>query len=392
MVGEHSILPPSSAGRRAQCPASAVAELTAEDLGDKQAAAEGAAVHELAERYQRDSMRAVRGWQFEALRGARASNGVEYTERMHETAKLYADTVTAAMIQAGKFSEENVHIEQRVHAPRIHPESWGTPDTWIFSAALRKVWVFDLKNGHDMVEVFENWQLIEYAAGILEEICGNNSEYETQLEFEFCIVQPNTNHRDGPVRRWTIDGGALRAYFNIAADFEAEALGVNPRYMVGPKCRTCNARVNCGALHEAGWDAIAYSRRDVLPVDITPAALGLELQYAHAALEALKGRINGMEAQATSLLDSGHTVPHWAYETKRGRKRWRSDIPVEQVLDLGDMLGIPLRRPAEPVTPNDAIKAGVPADVVAEYSEVPNRGKVLVPSKQTAAHAVFSKR
>lgn len=351
------------------------------------ASREGTASHELAERMVRSYAQAGLNWPADAV-GQAAKNGVVWTQESHDAAKIYADDIAVIMAKTGVFAGPNLKIEERVHAHRIHAESWGTPDCSIFDKAGGVLYLWDYKFGHRVVDAFENWQLITYAVGLLDEITGGNGLHDQHIKIVVTVVQPRAPHRLGPVRRWGIMGSDLRPFANILHGVERDALGDNPRATVGPECRDCSARHACETLQRAAMAMVAYTGGAV-SVPLEGSALGLELRLLRSAAEILKARINGLEAQAEAMIQRGDLVPGWVLEQGRGRQRW--NVPAADVLLLGDMLGVDLRAPAEPITPKQAIKMGVDATVINGYSETPSTGWKLVESTEAAVAVVFNR-
>jgi len=354
-------------------------------VGDEEDALIGEASHELGARMIEDYTRGPSCMPADVVIGERASNGVIWDQESYDGARMYADHVRSIMQSTGCFVPR---IEERVSIARIHPDCWGTPDCWLFDKAAGVLHLWDYKYGHLIVEAFENWQSIEYIAGILDElgIDGFDAQY---IRVQIHIVQPRAPHRLGTIRTWEIAAVDLRPYFNIAEAFEAEAMSDNPTCNTGPHCRNCSARVPCWGHTVDSFAAIAYSGQPYsTPRD--SAELGLELRLVNQAIDTLKARKTGLEAQAEATIRDGGSVPGWAVEPGQTRTRWA--VPTAEVLTLGDMLGIDLRKPPEPITPAQAEKLGIDPAVISGYSETPTGALKLVESTKTIAAAVFSKR
>ena len=175
---EHSVLPPSSAARRVACPGSRKLEALYPSTERSEAELEGEAAHLVAK------------IALEIMDVPTDIPGVVITQDMADGAKLYMDHVY------GIACETHLNIEERIDIPRIHPLAWGTPDCWMYSNHELHIW--DYKFGFGFVEVFENWQLIAYAAGILDRLKVNGIQ-DQYITVYMHIVQPRSFHRDGPI-------------------------------------------------------------------------------------------------------------------------------------------------------------------------------------------------
>lgn len=388
MAGQHSLLPPSSAARRVQCNASLMMEALHPETEESDDAKEGTASHELAAMMVRSYARAGLEWPGNAV-GRAASNGVIWSEESFEGALMYADHVREIMTRTGVFGGPGLCIEQRVNIPRIHSESWGTPDLTLFDPSAGVLYVVDYKFGHRVVDVVENWQLIEYAIGRLDEITGGNGLQDQHIRIVMTVVQPRAYHRKGPIRSWEVWGSDLRPYANTLEATEAAALGPNPTTRTGPECLDCSARHACETLQQAAMGAIAYVGKPT-PALLPPMAMGLEKRLLEQAATLIKARLTGLDAQIEATIRSGQVVPGWGLEPGQTRQRWT--VPADEVFTLGDMVGVNLRKPAEPVTPKQAIKAGIDETVINAYSETPSGAMKLVEQSSAATAAIFRSR
>lgn len=369
-MSAHSIIAPSSAARRFQCPRSTTLEAMFPEEEPSQDTLDGEASHWAGQEQLSGRLVDI---------GQIAPNGVILSQEMVEGADLYYDDVVKTLAPFG-LKPENGHIEERVAIPRVHPQSFGTPDYWAMTPGRLFVW--DYKFGYRIVEAFENRQLIEYIAGITEGLL----DTDPPLEITVTIVQPRAPHREGPVRRWHTSLASLRALINQQSNAAHEALGGNPRAVVGPECRDCRGRHACPALQQAGlaaMDAAGY----VQPLVMSPAAAGLELRMVDQALERLKARRSGLEQQLLAEAKRGASIPGWRLQPGQSRERWK--VPAAQVVATGQLLHLDLAKPTEAITPAQARKAGLDPAIVASLAERPPAGVELVPSDESLARKVF---
>lgn len=313
--------------------------------------------------------------------GAIAPNGVEVTEEMLDGAEMYAADVLKVAAGGGKL-----HIEETMGCRLIHSDCGGTPDAWHHDSGNITVW--DYKFGHGFVDVFENWQLIVYAAGILAELGVTNYSGvdDSFFTFNFRIVQPRNYHRDGPIREWRVRACDLRAHFNILrAAAEKAWLRVDAKCAPNEQCDHCDGRGHCEALQQTGFKGMDYASGST-PLELTNAALGTELTLINHYLARLEARKTGLEEMAAAQIKAGGSVPGFALDSTVGRLAWSK--PVEEVIALGQMMGVEVSKPGV-ITPTQAIKAGLPDTVVAGYSARPPGSLKLVASRDDKARRVF---
>lgn len=369
-MSEHAILAPSSAAIRIHCAGSRALEATYPETEPSQASLDGTAAH----------------WAAAELLAGRlidtgqiAPNGVMLTDEMVEGAELYVADISTTMMQFPGFKPV---IEERIDISVIHPECWGTPDAWIFKPYHLVVW--DFKFGHRFVDAFENWQMIEYVAGILERV-GITGVSDQKTTVEFRIVQPRCYVGGGPIRTWTVLASDLRGAFNQLRLAEEKSLDPNALCTVNEHCRDCRGRHACQAAQRAAYNAMDVATTNV-PFDLDAPALGAELRYVDRAMAQLEARRTGLAEQALALIKQGHGVPFYRAEPSMGRQRWTK--PDAEIALLGSMMGVELSK-SKLVTPKQALDAGLDGSIVAAYSETPFGETKLKPDDGSNARKIF---
>lgn len=325
--------------------------------------------------------------------GTIAPNGVTMDRELIDATTVYTDDVREAQ---ARFPHGVLNVETTLHNAALHPTAnGGTPDAWLLAAGTGRteIVLWDFKGGHGLVEVFENWQLINYAALILTELlfteAGANDE---AITFEFRIVQPRAHHPDGPVRTWRVNAAMLRAHFNRLTSQYEKATQPEPPATPGAHCKTayCTAAGRgCAALAAEAWRMVdvAYAPQ---PHDLTPANLGLSLRIMERAKKLLDAHVEGMRTQALAMLGRGDSVPYYKITQGLGREVIRDD-KVQEFIICGEALGIPVAKPAACVTPKQARTAGMPAEVVALYAEQRKGENKLTADDGIEARKVFGK-
>ena len=309
-----------------------------------------------------------------------ADNGVIITDEIFDSAWTYANDVVREI----KARPGCIHAsEHPVEAKSIHALSFGTVDQYLYYD--RELIVWDFKHGHGVVDEFENWQLINYVAGLLEEH-GIDGYTDQHITVRMRIVQPRAYSGDGAVREWAVKASDLRGYFNTLSNNAAIALGPNAPTRSGEHCKHCTARHACTAALTAGIQLFEAAAMPT-PVELSAEALGVQLAIVKRARKQLEYLETGYEEQAKGMIRSGKSVAGWSLEPSYGREKWAK--PTGEVLALGDLIGVDLRKPAQAITPKQAKDKGIDEAVISAYSERPSAGLKLTPADNKKAKKVF---
>jgi hypothetical protein len=387
----HSVIAPSSAGiwgKTGGCPGWVTMAQLYPQIEESQDSKEGTASHEIGAGIITGAMRGGLGAPTrETTLGKPASNGVIFTEEMFDAAEVYAQDVAAIMLERAIFGGPYLGIEKHVIAKRIHDLSEGTVDSFIYDSRTKDLFLWDYKYGHDIVEVFENWQLMNYCSGVLDSL-GINGIEDQLTTVHFRVVQPRAHHRDGIIREWIIKASNLRAYFNILNANAHKALGPNPQCHTGSHCKNCTARHACAPALAAGTRLYEVASAPV-PSELSKHALGVQLAMIQRAYEQVKLLKTAYEAQVDAFLRKGVVVPGWSLQPSAGgRENWTK--PVSEVLALGDCMGLDLRKDDAAITPNQARKKGLSEELIKTYSARKNPGVSLALDNSNRIKQIFS--
>lgn len=385
---KHSIIAPSSAGiwgKPDGCTGYVAMAASYPEAEDSQHAREGTAAHELGEILIALGIESHPETVTPDIRknyvNKPAANGEIFTGEMFDGAWDYASDVLRefrARPNATTFSEYGVK------AKSVHSESFGTVDQVMYDPDAQELIIWDYKFGHGIVEAFENWQCINYVAGIFDEFKLEDQYTTVRIR----IVQPRAFHPEGIIREWATNGAELRGHINTLHNNAHKALGPEASTLTGSHCRYCEALHACPAALEAGMKLYEVAGQP-LPVELSDQALGLQLSMVKRAREHLEYLESAYTEQVKSKLRGGSNIPGWGVEPKLGRVKWSK--PIDEVIALGDILGKDLRRPLDAITPSQAIKLGVDKTVVDAYSERPTTGLELKQINTKKSREVFSK-
>lgn len=383
--GQHAFLAPSSAHRWGYCSGSAWMESQFPDLQDDEARNLGTGAHWVAQF-------ALAGTPL--AEGSLTPNGVAVDRTMRQASALLTCDVEAKLIPYfGDAWRSACKIEHRVDIPLVHPShNWGTPDVRAWATTSSGQWVlhiWDYKYGYSPVEAFANPQLIDYAAGCLTEAKTLWPAFdEARCTIVLTVVQPRAYHADGPVRTWETTATQLAPYIHSLAMAAEEAASPAPLCRPRPDvCHDCRARSGCKALQDAVYMGLTMATI-ATPRVMTDEGLGLEMAMLEDALELMRARYTGLEELVKARLRAGARIPHWMYGAGRGKLAWTR--PASEVIALGDLLGLPLAKPPEAITPTQAKALGLQSELLDTYAGYLAGATKLMRDDGSAARKIFS--
>lgn len=352
MIKQHSILSPSSAARRMQCPGSRELESKYGIKETNKYAEEGTRAHEIAERIILEK-----------------EVPKETSKEMIEGARYYY-SITKPLMSKNAWG-----IEQQISIPSIAPESFGTIDFWAYNGEDKTLHVVDYKFGFTPVEAFENWQLLCYALGLRDKLISRQINI-----IKLHIVQPRV--LENKYKTWVLDEPTYKYYFKKLIESEKVSLSINAPLKVSSQCKYCTARHICPALKLVSETPI---KSDTFNADAK--TVGTELKKLKEIVCALDARISGLEVQAISMVRNGASVPYFHLEPARGRDTWA--IPAQDVITMGELMGMNLAKSLEPITPRQALDAGMPEMIIDIYKEKKLGDMRLVMDDENKARKIF---
>lgn len=336
---------------------------------------EGRAAHEVAQKLFKNEP-------FGDLVGSLSKDGIVITDELFDAAREYFNEVWGYCNSHGVL--QHLHIEELCPVPGYN--NWyGIPDAWVYVPEVKALRVYDAKFGHRIVDPFENWQLLIEAYAIIE-----THHLDVDI-IELVIVQPRGFTSDGTVRKWSLTSDELQVYRQQVSDTMLRVLDTTPLCTPGPHCLDCSARAHCDTLKQQSYAGVDYVT-SLQTHNLSGHALGVELRLLQRAQEMIKMRLSGLEEQALHEIKQGQHVTFYGAKTTYGRKRWKKDVPVDQVIMMGDLLGQNLRKPQELDTPAQCVKKGIDPSVIEQYAETPVTGVKLEQVDERAIKNVFSRK
>lgn len=369
MPGEHSILAPLSAPIWVPCPGSIQQCLVLPPQVDDQDADEGNAVHAIGADFVRGSTKAQGYKETAAAMIGTVRDGVTITKEMIEGAILYAGTCTDLMRSTGVFGGPNLGIEQLVTIEGVHADCYGTPDFFLFDSHESILYVADLKYGFGIHEVFENWQLLAYAIGVVAGIT------QKPATIKLMIIQPRAPHARGPVRTWKLTRGTLNTtYRNQLIDAAETAIGSDAFVETGDHCRRCDALISCEFAQRCAFNALDMAGG--LGSYIVPEGdQWYELFLLEKAQKRIDHRVDALRTVLETKLKKGANVPRFRLADTFGRPAW--NISHAEIIQLGKSYGLDLNV-SKTLTPTQAKKEGLSADLADAFTERKKTGSKLV--------------
>lgn len=335
---------------------------------------EGRACHEVAQKLFRNEP-------FGDIVGSLSQDDIVITQELFEAAREYYNDVWGYCNKHG-IPRTELHVEETLSLSHWIEDWFAIPDCWFYIEEQKHLVLYDAKFGHSLVEVFEHWPMLIYAAGLLQKI-----PFET---LELRIVQPRGFHSEGTVRKWLLGTDELADYQQQIRHALVAVRSDSPICTPGPQCKNCTARAHCDALQRTGYENIDYVMQ-LQTHTLSGHSLGVELKLLQRAQEMIKMRLSGLEEQALHEIKQGQHVTFYSAKPTYGRKRFRKDIPIEQLIMLGDLSGVDIRKPVEVDTPAQCIKKGIDAAVIEQYAETPLTGVKLEVTDEKSIKNIFAK-
>lgn len=345
------------------------------DVEPSQSRLEGRAAHEVAQKLFKNEP-------FGDLVGSLSKDGIVITDELFDAACEYFNEVWGYC--NSHDCTQGLHVEEVCPVPG-YGDWYCIPDAWVYVPEGKVLRVWDAKFGHRIVDPFENWQLLIEAFSICE-------QFQTPPDIiELVIVQPRGFTSDGTVRKWALTYDELCAYRQQVNETMPRVLDTAPMCTPGPHCLDCSARAHCDTLKQQSYAGIDYVT-SLQTHNLSGHALGVELRLLQRAQEMIKMRLSGLEEQALHEIKQGQHVTFYNAKTTYGRKRWKKDVPVDQVIFMAELQGVDVRKPQELDTPAQCVKKGIDPSVVEQYAETPVTGVKLEQVDERAIKNVFSRK
>lgn len=319
-----------------------------------QAAEEGTAAHELAERCLRTGVEPhdFIGKEF---------NGFRVGLEMAKLVKMYIDYCRS-------LPHGFTFVEKRVDYSLWVKDGWGTAD--YIAIKEGEAWVCDLKFGRVPVKA-DCDQLKCYALGVFNDF-GFDSQIDT---VHMTIVQPRLGSIDTHTMR---HADLLKWGLEVLVPAAEEALSDNPKFNAGEsQCRYCKAAPTCKALSQHNMDLLQAAIDE--PIS-PPNPETLSVQQVAKLLPELgliKSWCDKVAAYASEIAQEGTEIEGYKLVESRTNRRWSDD--QEAIRMMQRLTNEPVYT-VKPISPTQAIgMLGAECDDVNALIVKPAGKPTLVP-------------
>lgn len=350
---------------------------------------DGKAVHYIIEEMLKVWKDVTKTFRFKDFIGVEAPNGVIIDEDMAQAALDYVTDVTNYAVKRHVLDKVNIEDDLDLSHLGENMDN-GRPDVYVWDENRREIFVSDFKYGHSIVDVFENHQLICYVSGILEKYKINGHD-DQRINVRMRIFQPRAPHVDGPSREWVCRASDLRAYVNKIIAASQESHSENAKCKVGDWCGTCTGRHNCETFTRNYYAALDYINEPV-PFELSNAGLSTEYLMLERAEKLLKARKSAIEPLVADKIKHGEQLPGLGVQQGYGHEKWKSDVPMDEIIMMAELLDVDINKPREIDTPAKVRQKGIDPEVISNYSYRPKTKLKIVKDDGSKARQVFRKQ
>jgi len=282
------------------------------------------------------------------------SNSSEMSKHAFDFAEIIAHKLREIKV----FGGDHMGIEKYMEIPLVHPDCSGTPDVWAYDQRHKTAHIWELKYGHRFVDAYENKQLLCYASGLSE-------RFPEAKKFNLMVYQPR--YYDGDkFREWGLSLKEMGGYLPELKEATENALSDKPRFKVGEHCRWCDARHDCATLLQDTTSTYEYVKSSKI-AGLDAKGTAVELKLLKDAKIRVDIMLEALESSAIEMISCGKLVPGFSMSRGSGSLAWNIDMKALKTIALVHSI-VPLTKET-PITPLQAIKKGLPQDVVDSISE-----------------------
>lgn len=289
--------------------------------------------------------------------GKTHKNGWFITEEMAADVQDYVDLILS---RNGEIRAEQEVTFMQTDTVTVS----GTLDSSVLSIKGGRLNVDDLKYGRRVVEVYQNPQLVIYAAALVMSLPAN-----TVNLVQLGIYQPRAFHRDGIYRRWVVSVDELFQYAELYWNAALQCASPEPTASPGRWCGDCPVAAKCVALAQTTY-AMCDTIQSRHQRDMTSKELARELDFFDEVDAIISARRDAVFAEAEGRAKI-ENIPGWQMTQRMGKSRFTVDGPMIHLLTGID----PYEKKV--VTPAELKRRGASSEVVKQITTTPVIGHKL---------------
>lgn len=316
--------------------------------------------------------------------------GFRVTQEIADGAQVYVSEILGVCQKHGAL--QALQVESSLPIPSIHPtQSGGTPDAYLYLAALNWLIVWDLKGGFRRVHAKDNPQGIQYIEGVIQKLGLDDQG----LTVTFTVIQPRNFQGGGPSDSWTTPATELRPVVNWLSEQAHQIVDKGDRTLnPGQYCRDCAAVGNCPAATDAIYGFIEGAGTEYKLDYMDGKSLATERAILKHGAQVLKSRLEAIDEQIKFRIRNGDQDTGLSLEAGRSSLDWTVD--TAKAIEFAKLFGIEASVP-KCLTPKQTI-AKAPKEMRAGFKTamksmtVETKGALrLVETKDTLHSRVFRK-
>lgn len=305
-------------------------------------------------------------WVAEMVINRQAENAASMVGQQHENGWTVDENMAG-------FVQDYVDLLRQRYGDTVRAEMqfWlnehigGTPDGHAVYQHAPGEWtlaVDDLKYGFEIVEPWDNPQVMIYAGAIARNTPLPHGHAITRVILG--IYQPRAMHTLGPYRTWEPSVEELSAKLTEIIEAGRRAMDPNSPCVAGSWCRRCDKANVCTAVAHEAYRAVSTMRNQDQR-QMTAEEMATELDFLDLADKIIKGRRDAVHAEAEARITAGEVIPGWNTERGRGQRAWIADPVTVQIATGIDP------RAGKMVTPAELERRGADKETVAALTNTP---------------------
>lgn len=290
-------------------------------------------------------------------------NNIKVDHKMIDDVSIY----TGYMAEKSILYGVKPLLEQRVVMSSMgRDDIFGTSDCNFLALDQGILDIADYKNGYGIVEADNNPQTAGYGVASLDtfDLWGDIDAVKNT------IIQPNGNHKDGPIRQVIYTIPQMREWQEKYRRSIALTEDVTQKPNAGEHCKWCKAQANCRARTEYVLE-VAYT-----DVPFEELSIG-ELELIYRNIGSVKTFLEKVEQRVLGLAMRGRKFDDFKVVLSYGRTSVVDEKELVEYArgeghDTEDLYNIKLKSKTD-------LKRILPNDVIKKHFVSPEPGKKLVP-------------